>query len=382
MLVPVFIILFLTNWILEGRFDEKFSNVPLLPISLFAGLFVVYVFGMVFTQNTDAGWFDLQVKLSMLVFPVLLLTGTFGIRQYSTILLCFIAGNVFTSLICLGSSIYDYVLTNEVHFFYGAFSLFLHPGYSAMYIDLCIVILLLSFSHDGYIIPISSGGRVVFIIFFSCIVFLLSSKSGLIVLMLIYLIAILSFVLNSGKYFSGIFLLIVVVSGSYLLIRNVPEVGDRFRSIVKAFNETKIDKTSSESTSIRIVIWQKDIELIREHFLTGVGTGDVKDELLEKYKADGITGAYKMDLNVNKPISVLNAHSQFLQTFIAIGIFGFVLFMSGFVYPIINSIKRKNYLYLGFLVIVILNFATESMLETQAGVLFYAFFNSLLYKET
>ncbi|MBL7893355.1 MAG: hypothetical protein JNL63_12045, partial [Bacteroidia bacterium] len=140
----------MTNWILEGRFDEKFSNVPLLPISLFAGLFVVYVFGMVFTQNTDAGWFDLQVKLSMLVFPVLLLTGTFGIRQYSTILLCFIAGNVFTSLICLGSSIYDYVLTNEVHFFYGAFSLFLHPGYSAMYIDLCIVILLLSFSHDGY----------------------------------------------------------------------------------------------------------------------------------------------------------------------------------------------------------------------------------------
>ncbi|MBI2269438.1 MAG: O-antigen ligase family protein [Bacteroidetes bacterium] len=188
------------------------------------------------------------------------------------------------------------------------------------------------------------------------------------------------FVLRSGKYFSGVSLLIIVAAGSYVLIRNVPEVGDRFRSIGRVVNETKIDKTSSESNSIRILIWQKDIELIKEYFFTGVGTGDVKDELFKKYRADGITGAYKVDPTTDKPISILNAHSQFLQTFIAIGILGFILFISGFVYPIINSIRRRNYLYLGFLVLVILNFTTESMLETQAGVLFYAFFNALLYK--
>jgi O-antigen ligase len=379
-LVPVFIIIQLANWLLEGRLRQKFSTAPKFPLLIFVGLYVLYMAGMLFTQNTDAGWFDLQVKLSLLIFPVVLLTGAINNKQYSAILLSFIAGNALAAMVCLAGAIVDYILNNQAHFFYGTFSLFLHPGYFAMYIDFCILILLLSFITDQYTLAISTSAKITFIVFFSCIVFLLSSKAGLIVLTLIYLMALVAFVIRSGKYIVGIASLLIAGIGIYMLIKNVPEVGGRFKNVVNVYNEEKVDKTSAESNSIRILVWQKDIKLIKENLLTGVGTGDVKDELVEKYKADGITGAYSIDPLTNKVTKALNAHSQFFQTFIAIGIVGFIFFIAGFICPTINSVRKGNYLYMGFLLIIVLNFATESMLETQAGVMFYAFFNALLYK--
>jgi O-antigen ligase len=74
----------------------------------------------------------------------------------------------------------------------------------------------------------------------------------------------------------------------------------------------------------------------------------------------------------------LNSHNQFLQTFLALGLPGILLLLSLFVFPIINSLKTKNYILFCFLVIVFLNFLTESMLETISGVVFFAFFYSLL----
>lgn len=130
-----------------------------------------------------------------------------------------------------------------------------------------------------------------------------------------------------------------------------------------------IDNTTTESSKVRLLIWQTSAEIIKDNFLFGVGTGDVKDVLMSKYKEKGLTGAYKENLN---------AHNQFLQTFIALGLPGILLLLASFVFPFILAIKTRNYIYLAFLIIVFINFLTESMLETIAGVMFYAFFNSLL----
>lgn len=378
--VPVFIAVLFANWLVQGDFANKFSAVPKRPLLLFAGLYLVYVVGLLFTQNIESGWFDLEVKLSLLIFPIVLLTTNLTGKQYSILLSVFILGNCVAALICFANALLKYFINGEAHFFYGTFSIFLHPSYFAMYLNFCVVIVLLSFSKLTFSIAVSKGWKITVLVFLSAIIFLLSSKAGLITLVLIYVIALLAFVYSSKKYLIGVGVLLLMSGSFYLLLKNVPEVAGRFNNSLKIFSETQVDKTSSESNSVRLFIWQKDIEVIKENLWTGVGTGDVKDELLKKYIEAGITGAYKTDLATNKIISVLNAHNQFFQTFIAIGLLGFLLFIIGFIYPFILSVKNKNYVYMCFLFIIIVNFLTESMLETQAGVLFYAFFNSLLYK--
>jgi hypothetical protein len=42
-----------------------------------------------------------------------------------------------------------------------------------------------------------------------------------------------------------------------------------------------------------------------------------------------------------------------------------------------KSIKQKSGIYVLFAILIILNFLVESMLQTQAGVIFYVFFISL-----
>ena len=73
----------------------------------------------------------------------------------------------------------------------------------------------------------------------------------------------------------------------------------------------------------------------------------------------------------------LNAHSQFLQTGIALGIPGLSALVAMLLVPL--SLRRNRFiLFISLTVIMTLNFLVESMLEVQAGVIFYAYFSSLL----
>jgi O-antigen ligase len=84
--------------------------------------------------------------------------------------------------------------------------------------------------------------------------------------------------------------------------------------------------------------------------------------------------------NIKKALQLRsNAHNQFLQTFITLGIIGFLILSLSLILPAYYTFRHKHFLYLLFLIIVSINFLVESMLETQAGVVFYAFFNSIMF---
>jgi O-antigen ligase len=126
---------------------------------------------------------------------------------------------------------------------------------------------------------------------------------------------------------------------------------------------------SSDGTADRILIWESSLELIQEQSIFGVGTGDVKDALLKKYEENGIVNALNRKLN---------AHNQYLQTAITLGLPGIIILLSGLVFAFILAVRRQNLLLLLFSVVVSFNFLVESMLERQAGVVFYSFLNALL----
>jgi len=48
-------------------------------------------------------------------------------------------------------------------------------------------------------------------------------------------------------------------------------------------------------------------------------------------------------------------------------------------WPALIAFKRKDYIYFFFILLFAMSILTESMFENQAGVVFYAFFNALLF---
>ena len=87
-------------------------------------------------------------------------------------------------------------------------------------------------------------------------------------------------------------------------------------------------------------------------------------------------------LNINVLIeSDCNAHNQFADTIIAIGIFGLLLYLSMFIMPIYLWIKNKQFdiVFFTLLFIIAFNSLFESIMERQMGIMFFVFFYFLLF---
>ncbi|MCX6295904.1 MAG: hypothetical protein NTX97_07530, partial [Bacteroidetes bacterium] len=69
----LFIALLLLNWLIEGDFKNKFKIVSNNKLAvLFISFYLMHLVGMFYSQNIDFGLFDIQVKFSLLVLPLIL----------------------------------------------------------------------------------------------------------------------------------------------------------------------------------------------------------------------------------------------------------------------------------------------------------------------
>jgi O-antigen ligase len=368
-LTPIFIALMFLNWLVEGDFKNKFSTLLQNKFALsFSILYILHLIGLAYTSNMDSGLFDLQVKASILMFPLVLSTRPFDSVQLHKVIQALILGAVVSTLIMLIRALYLYFYFGGNNFFYQAFSFLIHPSYLAMYIDFIIVYLLYMLLQEATTIGLKRW-IILLLSYFSFIIVLLSSKMGLAITILIFIGFIIYYIVKTKKYLLGISGLLIIGASVVLLITMVPEIKGRFDNAITALSNNNVSKADSESTAVRMLVWGASKNVIKENLFIGVGTGDAKDALMAQYQVEGLTGAYEKGLN---------AHNTFLQIFVALGSIGFVLLLVNLLMPFVFSFKHPNYLYGLFLLITILNFTVESMLETQAGVMFYAFINSLL----
>lgn len=367
----VFISLLLLNWIIEGDFKNKFQAILKNKLSLlFIAFFLLHVIGLSYTENMEAGLFDLQVKLSLLVFPIVIASRPYSSLKLRNIFVFFIIGGVLCSLFLISIATYTYFAFAENNFFYQSFSFLVHPSYLSMYFNLCIAWLMLNiFRKSNDINRLTLLVYIFIILFFTFIIVLLSSKMGLIILFALFSGFTTYLVISRRKYLLGFIGLLLIIVSVYSLFRFVPEVTSRLNSIFSAMSNTSTNQADSESTAVRLLIWSASNQVISENLLLGAGTGDAKDALLVEYSKRGMTGALSHKLNT---------HNEYYQVFVSIGLIGFILLLMCLFLPLYNGFTSSNAIYILFLLIIILNFISESMLETQAGVIFYAFFNSLL----
>jgi O-antigen ligase len=233
-----------------------------------------------------------------------------------------------------------------------------------MYLQLALSIVFIYypiwFSQNKQLIRTSSF----FMIIFAITIFLCASKMGLITF---FLLVPLLLIYRYRRLFSvkrSLILLGALIIVAFLAMKFLPGAFERLQSIT-SFSYNNIDKTTSESTAVRVLIWEQCLEIIRSHFLSGVGVGDANDALYQAYEKNGLTGALSHHFN---------AHNQFFQTMIGMGIVGLISLLAITFWQFVKAVIKRHFLLFIFSMLIFFNFLVESMLQTSAGNLFFVFF--------
>lgn len=361
-------------WVLVSFFNisrkqlkQGFMNKRL---QLFYAFFLLTVISALFSSNLREAGFSIEVKLSFFFLPYLFFCFKWPPDILKRCAVSFVSGCFFACLYLIGRACVYAAKGNPEYFFYTLFSDFIHASYFAMYLVFAITIIAVFYSDWFRERRNELYSSYVFLLVFAVTIFLCSSKLGLISFFLAVplLIAYRFRAALSLKRIAVCLILLAVLGG--ILSKVFPEPFSRFKSLGSVSLES-IDKTSSESTGVRILIWNESLTIISQHFWFGTGVGDANDKLQEAYAQDGLTGAYEHHFN---------AHNQFFQTFIGLGLAGFILLLLLTFGALFRALREKQFVVFMFCLLIIMNFMVESMLQTSAGVLFFAFFSCFLEK--
>ncbi|MGA3014209.1 MAG: O-antigen ligase family protein [Bacteroidales bacterium] len=378
-ILPSIIFLMLLNWIIEGgitRIPAIFKEKNRILTFSFIAIYFLYLVGMLYSKNMKYGFFDLQVKLSLLLFPIIFATvdKDFPLQKLTTnVFKALVAGCLTGTLILLGIATISFINSQDIQvFFYITFSRFIHPSYLSMYLNLAVGILAYHLINKKQ--NLSSGTRILFLVltlYFSFVIILLSSKAGIFSLLLLTLMITIYLLKVNQQIWKGLIFISLVIVAFHIGYNFLPNIAGRFKRAESAITDQKrTSQENMESNSERLVVWKAGLKVIEENPVFGVGTGDVKDALLSEYQKENKLFVYNLRLN---------AHNQYIQTYIALGIPGILLLALFLVIPGWLSLRNKQYLYFSFLAVFAFNVLVESMLEVQAGVIYYAFFNSLFF---
>ena len=132
-----------------------------------------------------------------------------------------------------------------------------------------------------------------------------------------------------------------------------------------------MDDEDAITPDARISINKSAFALSLERPIQGYGASRYRAELVNRYEADG----YVYGVNHGQ-----NAHNQYLETVLCIGVIGLLLMLVYFLVPLWCAWRGRRYLFPALLMTVIVcsNLLFESMLERQMGLLFIGFFASLM----
>lgn len=362
--------LFVLNQIASGELISNIrSAVKNKWVLLFSAFYLLHIAGLAYSQDLSNGLFDLEKKVSLLIFPLLLFSVPINPSQFNKILLAFVAACFVLSMIFLSAATYNFLETGDPEsflFHHLAGGTGIHRVYASMYLLFCVYILIYFHHKNSVKIKYSSAIYFFLIVYFIVFILLLASR-------MIFSLTIISFIIISASYFTkknktlGISMFLIVIS----LCTGLLIVNERIRTIMK---ETYygLDQGNSEANftgpNMRIQIWKSAFQVIIENPL-GVGTGDVEQSLYEQY----VKNDFRWGIQDR-----FNAHNQYLQTQLGLGLPGIILLLVCFFLPAYHAWQNQHYLYLGFLMLFSISCLSEAMLCTQKGIVFYAFFNSLL----
>ena len=327
-----------------------------------------------------SGWKGIEIKFSMIAFPIflpLIFYKSKNINRELIINVLTITAVVYAAL-SFSRAFYLYAILGETINFNSVnlgFRLFqegpfVHPTYVSIYYVILILIWGKRIVEGG--INKRSSFWILMLTFFFIFIFFSSSKAGVLLSVVAVISLLIYYAKKNKKIIQALFMFVFFAIIGAIGINNSnlkTRFNTAYREMTKEYNNPV---SYVQSTGARIWVWKSTIQLIEENPIQGVGVGDIRNELTKKYKEVGI---------IDESILKLDSHQQYLQTTATIGIFGLISLLLVFFSLFYYSKKLNHFILFSFSLTYFLFGFTESMFETQAGIIFFTFFSLFLVSE-
>jgi O-antigen ligase len=344
---------------------------------IFISIYLLAIIGTFYSSNRAEANFLLEKQLTILLLPLILPFAIefLDIYRKRLVLKALIAGSFLAVLFLFEQSIY-FLIENDLplkyifldSFFNHNFSkpLGIHASYLSLYVALSIFYLTYSVTKQRNIYKIIASILILCILLAGLI--FLASRSVIIATLFVLIFLLPFFIIGKKpKYF----IYLGVISGSILILSTqVDYIKYRFGTeLWHNLNEKSRITNNNQIAEPRIEIWKCGIELIKDAPFFGHGTGDEVLKLRKKYSERGLTVSYQNKFNV---------HNQYLSFTLKHGILGGLIFIAVFAFFLSLGIKNKDFIYVSFIILLLVAFFSENILDRNKGILFFAFFNTLL----
>jgi len=333
-----------------------------------AAIFLIPLYTYLISSNILQAKSDLEVKAALLIIPLVVALME-PVRRFEWIWMqrALIISCIAFILTAIGIAGYKMVTEDYNAFNYKRLVAFtiIHPAYLGMFINFSIMILLFGWlGWSKAVFKLKSHWSLILIAILFVFLVMLTAKNSVLFALLMFFIATIAYVRKSGnwKYAIGLGGGALMVFVLFLTFNSYTR--ERF-SMLYRFNDVEYDN----SVNSREETWKAAIEVLQNMPWYGLGSGDMQERLNEQYAVNGFTLGEEESHN---------AHNQFLQVTLEGGIPGIALLTFLLIYFFRLAFINRFWLYGGFLVLISFNLLTESMLETQSGILFFAVFNAVM----
>lgn len=356
---------------------EKLQRIP-KQIWLFQLIYFLGVIGYFSSFHKSAAGFLLERQLTILLFPVILPIALKINEEKVQLALLALVLATFYAIAYLFVSMF-YTIFYEIKMpvietiFSGAFfnhqfskPLEIHAGYLSLYVSLSILYCIhLYYQTKQITIKILLAAVTLFL--FTGLFFLASRNTFIATFFILLFIFPLFKTKNKFRY---LLISIVILSTGFFIITSVPYLKERFftdliADIKPLRNGSYINYNTAEP---RVERWKGAVELIKKSPVIGYGTGDEIEILKVEYAKRGFFISY---------LENFNSHNQYISYLLKNGITGLCIFLFAFCYYLSLAILKKDFMYLSFLLLLLIGFYTENILDSNKGIVFFALFNTL-----
>lgn len=360
--------LLLLNWLVEGKFRTKWNALKNnKAVWTIIAIFLIHILGLLYTSNFQYALKDLRIKLPILILPVVFASSAKISMDDFLVLLKVL---VFTAL---ASSLYSFYIYLR---YYGNVIVELRAISTIIsHIRLSLLNCLAAFACFYLIFKNNyKKATLINVVWFLIAAWLfifngiLGARMGILVFLVLIILGVFYISIKKKKLWLSLILITAALSLPFISYYGIKSVKMRVdEGINELRNYQHGGDPSGQSISQRFVFWEIGYHIFKKSPLIGIGTGDVADEYKKFYAQNDV---------IDKKFQH-RAHNQYLTILLTFGIIGFVVFMIGVIYPLFWNRKYLDYFYVVFIVSFLLSMTMEDTIETQAGVTFYAFFNSL-----
>lgn len=346
--------------------------------------FLLHLLPLLMNVN-KATWFETEKKLGFLFLP-LLISVAVPLRKITLhrIMLLVCSTAVILMIVLFFIAVVKYFQEADTSVFYYhqlTAPINHHAVYLSAYLGLCCFYLFFYISEN------KKPAALLF--FLLCILMVsiafLSSKTIILVVFIILLWELGKLYFRHNKKKAGV--LLASMLALFIILLTVPNnpLTKRFKELyITDLHILSTDNYSPDmyfnAVQFRLVAWKFSWQAVKESnaFFFGIGPANAQPALNEKYiKAKMFTGAVN---NFTTGYLNMNAHNQFVQTFLQSGIFGVIILVLMLFYLLKQAVVQKNKLLLYSMILICTFFLSESVLEGQYGLILFLFFPFVFFK--